>query len=658
MDGSVVLYQCLNDAGRNALQGMKRLLFSTVRVIPQRHCLSHRGTLSGWGHRSTYDRKSSQLIARHSRGMVTISETISDDRSPVDTVEVFDSLLRAFRTSQFSTGRRNRKMMPAVLWILSRCSKDEINSILVSSSSTFLLHNSETPGSFKNQEAHRSSREQKRLTAALLIQRSQKNVDMKQQLFDLLSHTRVDELSVPSKCVLIKAVQARNTRSAGDEEFIVRLLLHTKGHDLTELKNLLMSGGTTFNLQRLVFSDLSLSARTKALTHFQSQVGERKHKLVKVLSDIDDTIFSVVHDRRYPLNIVYPGVKSFLDELEIGYDNETCVEDAHRRKRLEHIHRHILLCMETLSSSQDRLSIAESEDLIQSSGWGWNGSDGQALIEPGQRSISSTRVDLPALIFHDDLFRDDTMDSFSDDGETVFAFKQERSKTPVAVERAATALDQAILSRELTLEDTHRDDEDKNDIAFLTARPRGWRNVVTALTRRRLNRSGVALDATVLTGSLKNLFNHKHMAAKKFSNFEQFCNLFPEYDYVLIGDAGQGDARLGAMAKEHTDRMQGSGHVRGVFIHNINENDETGDGGDKEVYRNEHGIKFFRNYMDAAIQAYRLGLIGKGSLLRIAESTASSLCIMDFGKSENRRAMHKMRLKELAEDITAAMDFF
>ena len=67
------------------------------------------------------------------------------------------------------------------------------------------------------------------------------------------------------------------------------------------------------------------------------------------------------------------------------------------------------------------------------------------------------------------------------------------------------------ISREFSF-DTVGKDVDINNVAFLTARPKGWRSLVTTLTRNRLNRSGVSKQATLLSGSFQNLFSSQQMA--------------------------------------------------------------------------------------------------------------------------------------------------
>ena len=92
------------------------------------------------------------------------------------------------------------------------------------------------------------------------------------------------------------------------EELIEKLILSTLGEDLTDLKNLLMAGDAMYNLQKLIFEDISEELKKKILRHIEEQALELNQakdshnnaKPVKVLSDIDDTIFCAL---RPPLSL-------------------------------------------------------------------------------------------------------------------------------------------------------------------------------------------------------------------------------------------------------------------------------------------------------------------------------------------------------------------
>ena len=158
-----------------------------------------------------------------------------------------------------------------------------------------------------------------------------------QLLTYLLGTERLQELTLQSKCTIIKSLQvngivAKNKIVSGSdvEELIEKLILSTLGEDLTDLKNLLMAGDAMYNLQKLIFEDISEELKKKILRHIEEQALELNQakdshnnaKPVKVLSDIDDTIFCALHDRRYPRHSVYPGVRAFLDALDMNLSRE------------------------------------------------------------------------------------------------------------------------------------------------------------------------------------------------------------------------------------------------------------------------------------------------------------------------------------------------
>ena len=64
------------------------------------------------------------------------------------------------------------------------------------------------------------------------------------------------------------------------------------------------------------------------LEHFKSQSLLKEERRLHVLSDIDDTLFSNLLDRRYPHKTVYPGVRQFY--FELNFSNEK-IRDANVR---------------------------------------------------------------------------------------------------------------------------------------------------------------------------------------------------------------------------------------------------------------------------------------------------------------------------------------
>jgi len=137
-------------------------------------------------------------------------------------------------------------------------------------------------------------------------------------LFRLLSQERLGDLSVDSRARLISAVQ-RHSTDGGAEKLVRDVFLGTRGRDLTALKNAIDEGGDVYDLHKLLFDDIDdRSVRTAILGHFRNESASAPSGELKVLSDIDDTFYANLKDTRFPKGTVYPGVRSFYEELDRG----------------------------------------------------------------------------------------------------------------------------------------------------------------------------------------------------------------------------------------------------------------------------------------------------------------------------------------------------
>merc|ERR1712070_694544 len=104
------------------------------------------------------------------------------------------------------------------------------------------------------------------------------------------------------------------------------------------------------------------------------------------------------------------------------------------------------------------------------------------------------------------------------------------------------------------------------------------------------------------------------MAEKKFRNFVEYKDIYPEYSFVFIGDNGQGDLRAGIkMIQECFDV------VEAVFIHIVQPLELTRGWSDYEKLLPEQKakIRFFHDYVEAATLAAGDGLISDGDLLEV-----------------------------------------
>ncbi|WP_462417529.1 diacylglycerol kinase family protein [Kytococcus sp. Marseille-QA3725] len=114
------------------------------------------------------------------------------------------------------------------------------------------------------------------------------------------------------------AAVVRSLREGGitgpEKEEVTRALLSLEGEDLQRVKYLLNAGGDGHDLEHLVFDVLGTGQRRRVLRHIAEQAVP--HDELRVLSDVDDTLKSSLHDDRFPRGTFYPGVVEFLHALD------------------------------------------------------------------------------------------------------------------------------------------------------------------------------------------------------------------------------------------------------------------------------------------------------------------------------------------------------
>ncbi len=126
---------------------------------------------------------------------------------------------------------------------------------------------------------------------------------------------RVAELSVRSRGLLIKAMQVGPTYYER-ERAIRDLMLATHGHDLTVLKRHIDRGEDHRDLAQLLFHDIDRTDyRKQILDHIQREGRLHPCPEVRIVTDLDDTIYCNWADKRFPTKTFYPGVLQLHQEL-------------------------------------------------------------------------------------------------------------------------------------------------------------------------------------------------------------------------------------------------------------------------------------------------------------------------------------------------------
>ena len=162
-------------------------------------------------------------------------------------------------------------------------------------------------------------------------------------------------------------------------------------------------------------------------------------------------------------------------------------------------------------------------------------------------------------------------------------------------------------------------DDPEGDILFVTARPEDGLGLVERATRKTLGIRG-ATNIAVFTGNLGSIFGSRVIASKKLNNFENITNLYPEADFVLFGDTGQGDVAFGRAAKELANER-----VRAGLMHDVVDTPE----GKRKALR-ERGIVLFDTYIGAALHLFDAGLISEEGLRRVRHIAWDELALVPF----------------------------
>jgi len=304
----------------------------------------------------------------------------------------------------------------------------------------------------------------------------------------------------------IRSLQAGRTGS-DEEKAIVMLFENLEGSALHDLKRRL-DHGSHRNLLHLVYSDIDDPGLRQRLLDHIAQQAEGQPRRLKVLSDIDDTLYANWVDARFPKGTTYPGILAFYSELA----------------------------------------------------------------------------------------------------------------------RAGSC-----------------DPEAGGCVVFISARPGDRTGITENPTLRTLQERGV-VKPVVLAGDIVSLRSHDAMAKRKYENFTMYRGLFPEFDYIFVGDSGQGDAAFGAQMRANFPDQ-----VKAVFIHDV-VNAEKGQAArtpEQRAASGAEGVFFVDTYAGAAIIAEKEGLLDRAGALRVVEAARADLDALDLPEP-----MAAARTRELEHDST------
>ena len=168
---------------------------------------------------------------------------------------------------------------------------------------------------------------------------------------------------------------------------------------------------------------------------------------------------------------------------------------------------------------------------------------------------------------------------------------------------------------------------DTGEVVFLTARPDVGFGLVERLTLEHLKSLGVA-RACVLFGAARNLFGLARIAEGKHENLRAYAQLYPECDFLLVGDSGQGDVDFFRRAL-----ASHPGRIRAALIHDV-----IGLSASQQSALREQGIDTFETFLGAAVAALDRGLIGVQDAASLPEVAFEALDALALPDNDAQRA--------------------
>lgn len=483
---------------------------------------------------------------------------------------------------------------------------------------------------------------------------------------DFLIKEKLSILDTVSRAALVDGIQKLGLRYRPTRQSWVKdIILQTQGFELTKFKGYIDDGGDYHTMYKLIYNDLQGSIQREVLDHIRREGLEVMKALcesgslrppaavLKVLSDIDDTVFSsggsfpAGLDVRYPRKCFYPGALAFYSALDRCFAQKYSATLAKLNAKSEQTADGLMFCSKGTRATQ------ASDESFQENG-----------PKKDLRQAHST-------------FHYTSIGSFGEgDGKNVLPISRN------VVEFLGGPL-------------CHH--QEGSNLIFLSARPESYKGLTESESYRKyfqpfVLRGDLDTSPTMLLGSLDSgpralmkLLTHKWVqsddpnpktaadvlyqtiAAKKLSRFREYAAIYPEAAFVFVGDNGQGDALCAEILSSDSQLSQKSTEspkLIATFIHKVIPTIRTlsilarSDHYSKEDLLSaweERSIYFERTHVGMAVQATKIGLLDKEALDMVTKSAVSDFARI-LARYQGRRAGRNLAeaAKRLNKDLSSA----
>lgn len=522
---------------------------------------------------------------------------------------------------------------------------------------------------------------------------------------------RCDILETVSRAAIVDGLQKIGLRHRWQrQEWARDIILRTTGVQLTYFKAYIDDGGDYHSMYKLMYNDLQWEIREQVEKHIRVQAeglmrqmraleiqGPKPPGIVlKILSDVDDTVFSsggsfpAGVDVRYPRKSYYPGVLALYSAM-----------DRHFARKFGH-----LLSMldggslatprnEALNEGDSGVGgvggdisgdISGETDVSLAAGVAVSSNSNEVNVDTGDGTNRTPTIQVPKQSRH--MPPASSMPSLRIPVSSLTSLAPPPSPEFFMLGDLRTpregAYSLAAMNKVGALGAAPAHQEGSN-LVLLSARPESYKGLTESESYRKyfeplVIRGDLDTSPTMLLGSLdsgpkaliKLFFGssdqfksktatdalYQQLATKKLSRFKEYAALYPEATFVYVGDNGQGDVLCAeALANNRDIRSR----LMACFIHKVASAMSTlsifrkheSSSEDIQLLWREKGIHLKKTHLGMARTAYELNLIGIDDLRKIAHSAVgefSRIAARYEGRHPGRH-LEKVAKQDLNPDI-------
>mmetsp|Transcript_5540 Transcript_5540/g.15669 ORF Transcript_5540/g.15669 Transcript_5540/m.15669 type:complete len:757 (+) Transcript_5540:1428-3698(+) len=525
---------------------------------------------------------------------------------------------------------------------------------------------------------------------------------------------RCDILETVSRAAIVDGLQKIGLRHRWQrQEWARDIILRTTGVQLTYFKAYIDDGGDYHSMYKLMYNDLQWEIREQVEKHIRVQAeglmrqmraleiqGPKPPGIVlKILSDVDDTVFSsggsfpAGVDVRYPRKSYYPGVLALYSAM-----------DRHFARKFGHLLSMLdggslaTLRNEALNEGDSGVGgvggvggdisgdISGETDVSLAAGVAISSNSNEVNVDTGDGTNRTPTIQVPKQSRH--MPPASSMPSLRIPVSSLTSLAPPPSPEYFMLGDLRTpregAYSLAAMNKVGALGAAPAHQEGSN-LVLLSARPESYKGLTESESYRKyfeplVIRGDLDTSPTMLLGSLdsgpkaliKLFFGssdqfksktatdalYQQLATKKLSRFKEYAALYPEATFVYVGDNGQGDVLCAeALANNRDIRSR----LMACFIHKVASAMSTlsifrkheSSSEDIQLLWREKGIHLKKTHLGMARTAYELNLIGIDDLRKIAHSAVgefSRIAARYEGRHPGRH-LEKVAKQDLNPDI-------